>query len=70
MTVTFSQHEYDEIYAFAIDLGRKAGKMLMERVDQRIDNANGFSQTFEEKENSVDIVTQTDEGIQLHRRED
>ncbi|OGE56719.1 hypothetical protein PENARI_c003G12283 [Penicillium arizonense] len=68
MTVTFSQDDYDEIYAFAIDLGRKAGKMLMERVDQRIDNANGASQTFEEKENSVDIVTQTDEDVEVFIR--
>ncbi|OQD89566.1 hypothetical protein PENANT_c002G08166 [Penicillium antarcticum] len=68
MTVTFSQEKYDEIYAFAIDLGRKAGKMLMERVDQRIDNANGANQTFEEKENSVDIVTQTDEDVEVFIR--
>jgi myo-inositol-1(or 4)-monophosphatase len=56
-----SQDELDEIYAFAIDLGRKAGDMLMERVEQRISGGNG-PQTFEEKENAVDIVTQTDEG--------
>ncbi|CAG8316339.1 unnamed protein product [Penicillium salamii] len=54
------QDELDEIYTFAIDLGRKAGKMLMERVDQRI--AGGDANAFEEKENAVDIVTQTDEG--------
>lgn len=58
----FTQNELDEIYAFAVDLGRKAGKLLMERVDQRISDANGHSNSFEEKENSVDIVTQTDEG--------
>lgn len=54
------QDELDEIYTFAIDLGRKAGKMLMDRVDQRI--AGGDANAFEEKENAVDIVTQTDEG--------
>jgi myo-inositol-1(or 4)-monophosphatase len=58
----FTQDELDEIYTFAVDLGRKAGKLLMERVDQRISDANGHSNSFEEKENSVDIVTQTDEG--------
>jgi hypothetical protein len=58
----FSQDELDDIYAFAVDLGRKAGKLLMERVEQRISGANGASNTFEEKENAVDIVTQTDEG--------
>jgi myo-inositol-1(or 4)-monophosphatase len=57
------QDELDEIYAFAIDLGRKAGKMLMERVDQRISGEESTN-NFEEKENAVDIVTQTDEGAQ------
>lgn len=56
-----SRDELDEIYAFAVDLGRKAGDLLMERVEERIAGSNG-PQTFEEKENAVDIVTQTDEG--------
>ena len=59
-----SQEELDEIYAFAVDLGRKAGKLLMEHVDQRISGSEGHLQKFEEKDNSVDIVTQTDEGKQ------
>ncbi|OQD74952.1 hypothetical protein PENDEC_c009G07098 [Penicillium decumbens] len=59
-----SQEELDEIYAFAVDLGRKAGKLLMERVDQRISGNGGHSQKFEEKDNSVDIVTQTDEDVE------
>lgn len=58
----FSQGELDEIYAFAIDLGRKAGDLLMSRVEQRMDGGEGNAQSFEEKDNSVDIVTQTDEG--------
>lgn len=65
MAGTLSQDELDEIYTFAIDLGRKAGKMLMDRVDQRV--AGGETNTFEEKENAVDIVTQTDEGERPHR---
>ncbi|OQD63711.1 hypothetical protein PENPOL_c009G01427 [Penicillium polonicum] len=64
----FSQDELDEIYAFSIDLGRKAGKMLMERVEQRISGANGSSNAFEEKENAVDIVTQTDEDVEVFIR--
>ncbi|KAJ5382875.1 hypothetical protein N7517_000786 [Penicillium concentricum] len=64
----FSQDELDEIYAFAIDLGRKAGKMLMERVDQRISGGNGSSNAFEEKESAVDIVTQTDEDVEVFIR--
>ena len=58
-----SQDELDEIYAFAVDLGRKAGKLLMDRVEQRIYGGDGHSQSFEEKDNAVDIVTQTDEGV-------
>lgn len=57
-----SQDELDEIYAFAVDLGRKAGKLLMDRVEQRISGSERHSQDFEEKDNAVDIVTQTDEG--------
>jgi myo-inositol-1(or 4)-monophosphatase len=64
MAGPLSQDELDEIYAFAIDLGRKAGNMLMQRVDQRVSGAEGTN-TFEEKENAVDIVTQTDEGGQF-----
>lgn len=60
-----SQDELDEIYAFAKDLGRRAGKLLMDRVEQRISGSGGFSQEFEEKDNAVDIVTQTDEGLLL-----
>lgn len=58
----FSRDELDEIYTFAIDLGRKAGKLLMERVEQRI-SGTAHAQSFEEKDNAVDIVTQTDEGV-------
>lgn len=61
MAGSISQDELDSIYSFAIDLGRKAGKMLMDRVDERIAGGKD-SNTFEEKENAVDIVTQTDEG--------
>lgn len=57
-----TQNELDEIYAFAVDLGRKAGDLLMERVELRISGGEGNSQKFEEKDSSVDIVTQTDEG--------
>lgn len=56
-----SQDDLDQIYTFAVDLGRKAGELLLERVEQRIDGVS-TPQTFEEKDNAVDIVTQTDEG--------
>lgn len=55
----FIQAELDEIYAFAVDLGKKAGQFLLDGVEKRI---AGASHEFEEKENAVDIVTQTDEG--------
>ncbi|KAJ5620489.1 inositol monophosphatase [Penicillium lagena] len=62
----FPQEDLDAIYAFAVDLGRKAGKLLMDRVEQRI--AGTAAQEFEEKENAVDIVTQTDEDVEVFIR--
>lgn len=58
-----SDKELDEIYAFAIQLGKDAGKMLMDRATLRMSGPSGQEeQKFEEKENAVDIVTQTDTG--------
>jgi myo-inositol-1(or 4)-monophosphatase len=67
--------ELEEIYQFAIDLGKKAGAKLMDGIHARIGgtisdissndtgNANTTSNlAFEEKDNAVDIVTQVDEG--------
>lgn len=56
-----SQEQLDQIYAFAVDLGRKAGQLLMESVEKRI--GGGATQEAEEKDSAVDIVTQTDEGM-------
>lgn len=56
--------DLDEIYAFAVQLGKDAGKLLMEAAQSRF-SGQGREQEpldFVEKENSVDIVTQTDEG--------
>lgn len=58
------QDELDEIYAFAVDLGRKAGKLLMDRVEQHISGSENYTKQYEEKDNAVDIVTQTDEGTE------
>lgn len=55
-----TQQQLDEIYAFAVDLGRKAGQLLLESVEKRIGGEQ--SAEADEKENAVDIVTQTDEG--------
>ena len=55
-----SQEQLDKIYTFAVDLGRKAGQLLLESIEKRI--GDGERQQFEEKDSAVDIVTQTDEG--------
>lgn len=67
--------QLDEIYQFAIDLGKRAGAKLMDGIHARIggnildtssslaNNANMTSNlVFEEKDSAVDIVTQVDEG--------
>uniref|UniRef100_A0A093UVV9 Protein qutG n=1 Tax=Talaromyces marneffei PM1 TaxID=1077442 RepID=A0A093UVV9_TALMA len=69
-----SDSQLEEIYQFAIDLGKKAGAKLMDGIHARIggtiseissnvaSNANMTSNlAFEEKDNAVDIVTQVDE---------
>lgn len=58
MDCPIPQDQLDEIYAFAIDIARKAGQLLLERIDQR-----NTEQAYEEKDNAVDLVTQADEGI-------
>lgn len=56
--------ELDEIYAFAIQLGKDAGKMLMDAAALRMSSSAGEGeQKFEEKDNAVDIVTKTDTGM-------
>lgn len=63
MAIEFTQDQLDEIYAFAIDLGRKAGDLLLERIDKQISSDGETAYAYTEKDNAVDIVTQTDEGI-------
>ena len=54
--------ELDDVYAFAIELGKSAGKILLEAAQQRYgDNAVRDEQHIE-KLNAVDLVTKTDEG--------
>ncbi|KAG7415151.1 inositol monophosphatase [Fusarium sp. MPI-SDFR-AT-0072] len=60
------QHELNDIYAFAVQLGKDAGDMLMAAAQRRIDG-NGESSSavsYVEKENSVDIVTKTDNDVE------
>lgn len=58
--------ELAEIYAFAVQLGKDAGDMLMAAARRRMDGSGDESSSstvsYVEKENSVDIVTKTDNG--------
>lgn len=66
MATTLTEQELDEIYVFAVQLGKDAGKLLLEAARLRISgNGDQTTQSFTEKDNSVDIVTRTDEGKHL-----
>jgi hypothetical protein len=63
-----SDQQLDEIYAFAIQLGKDAGHMLMTAARSRMQGTttDASSQvSYVEKENSVDLVTKTDNGTLL-----
>ena len=59
-----SQKELDGIYTFAIDLTRRAGKLLLDAAEKRYGDAEDRSaeDAHVEKENAVDLVTKMDEG--------
>ncbi|KAK4162314.1 protein qutG [Cladorrhinum sp. PSN259] len=59
-----TETELDDIYAFAIQLGKDAGKLLLEASQLRINSVSQSSSFFTEKDNSVDIVTKTDEDVE------
>jgi myo-inositol-1(or 4)-monophosphatase len=61
---TLSQEELYGIYSFAVDLGKRAGQMLTDAAQIRIDGGNATPEQKEhvQKENAVDLVTETDEG--------
>lgn len=65
--------ELHEIYEFAVQLGKDAGQMLMDASRRRMQgNGATTSVSYVEKENSVDLVTKTDHGMEsvLHRYRD
>jgi len=67
MAATLTEQELDEIYVFAVQLGKDAGKLLLEAAQLRISGSGDQTvQSFTEKDNAVDIVTKTDEGKHLH----
>ena len=52
-----SEAELKEIYTFALDLGRRAGKILLDGVEKRTGEQSGRDMgVMEEKMNAVDIV--------------
>ncbi|KAF2731807.1 inositol monophosphatase [Polyplosphaeria fusca] len=65
----FSQVELDEIYAFAIQLGKDAGQMLMDAAKLRMSGGGtGEQKEHVQKENAVDLVTETDENVEAYIR--
>lgn len=64
MASQITDKDLDEIYSFAVQLGKDAGKILMDRAQLRMTGpVQKEEQKFVEKENAVDIVTQTDTGM-------
>lgn len=59
---SIGEKELEEIYAFAIQLGKDAGNLLLEAANLRMQGDGRKEQTSVEKASSVDLVTQTDEG--------
>ncbi|KAF2712423.1 inositol monophosphatase [Pleomassaria siparia CBS 279.74] len=61
-----SQEELDDIYTFAVQLGKDAGKMLLEAAKLRMvdDGEEQKEQQHVQKENAVDLVTETDENVE------
>jgi myo-inositol-1(or 4)-monophosphatase len=60
-----STEELDEIYNFAVKLGKDAGQLLLAAAKKRMGDGGVTvedHQEHTEKENSVDLVTETDEG--------
>lgn len=63
MASKLTDSELREIYTFALDLGRRAGQILLDGVEKRcVAESRRESGKMEEKMNAVDIVTQTDLG--------
>ncbi len=62
-----SQDELEDIYQFAIELGKSAGKILLEGIERRRVDVDNDAHEAVEKLNAVDIVTQTDNGMSASR---
>lgn len=62
MVPELSRAELEEIYAFALQLGKDAGNMLMDFARARWSDQESHAQAITEKDSAVDIVTKADEG--------
>lgn len=59
-----NDQELQEIYDFAVQLGKDAGEMLMNACRRRMQGSGATtSVSYVEKANSVDLVTKTDNGM-------
>ena len=57
------QDGLEDIYQFAVELGKSAGKILLEGIERRRVDVDNDAHEAVEKLNAVDIVTQTDNGM-------
>ncbi|KAF1999578.1 inositol monophosphatase [Amniculicola lignicola CBS 123094] len=66
-----SQTDLDGIYAFAVKLGKDAGALLWKTAQLRMgdDAASAAEKDHVEKENAVDLVTETDENVEAFIKE-
>lgn len=60
MSSATSDAEIAEIYSFAIELARKAGRAIVEGSSRRFSSSAGFDQ----KKNTADLVTETDQATE------
>ncbi|KAK4187804.1 inositol monophosphatase [Podospora australis] len=61
----FTDKDLDEVYSFAVQLGKDAGKLLLEAAQLRYSpTRQSVKEQLVEKENAVDIVTKTDEDVE------
>lgn len=61
-----SREDLDEIYVFAVELGKRAGQMLKDAAQLRMDGSGRTKAQDEhvQKMNAVDLVTETDEDVE------
>jgi myo-inositol-1(or 4)-monophosphatase len=66
MMSDISREELDELYVFAVGLGKRAGQMLKDAAQLRMDDGSRTKaqDEHEQKMNAVDLVTETDEDIE------